>query len=213
VGGKLRHAFRYLWQWPQFAKGLWRLSQLDQPIVTVFGGKRAQEDDVYFKQAFDLGKKLVEADFSVITGGGPGIMEAALCGAVATGKSNRALGISVSGVDEPFNPRCKRETLFLQNFATRKWLLIHYSCSFVIFPGGIGTLDELAEVINLIKVNQISRLPVILVGSSYWRDFTQWVHVALRHNFIDPAFKDLFYVTDDVDDAVQKIKESATRNE
>lgn len=208
MDGKLRHAFRYMWQWPQFARGLWHLSRLQQPIVTVFGGKQAAVEADFYKKAYELGKKLVEHDFSVITGGGPGIMEAALCGAVSVDATQRALGIGVHGIDEPFEPRCKRETLLLSNFAVRKWLLIYYSCAYVIFPGGIGTLDELSEVINLIKLKQIPRCPVILFGRHYWLDFTQWVHVALEHKFIDPALKDLFYVTDDVDDVVNVIVNS-----
>lgn len=207
MAGKVKHAFQYLWQWPEFVYGLWKLSCLKQPIVSVFGGKRASQESHIFKQAFELGKKLIEADFSVITGGGPGIMEATLCGALSTGQKQRALGITVRGVDEPTAPLCERETVYLSNFATRKWLLMYYSRAYVIFPGGIGTLDELAEIMNLIKAQQIDRLPVILVGTSYWQDFTDWVNVALAHDLINPEFKDLFMVTDDINEVMRVIKQ------
>ncbi len=202
MGVKLQHAFEYLCEWPQFMRALWRLSKLQEPIITVFGGHQAPRDSDVYKQAFDLGRKLVEADYSVITGGGLGVMEAALCGALSVGKKGAGIGINVTGIDKPFVSACDREIIFVNNFATRKWLLIYYSAAYVVCPGGIGTFDELGDIMNLIKMGQIPRKPVILVGSNYWSDFSDWASVAIAHKFIDEEFIDLFTITDELDEVI-----------
>lgn len=202
MGVKLRHAFEYLRGWPQFVRALWRLSKLHEPIITIFGGHQAPRDSMDYKQAFELGRKLVEANYSVITGGGLGIMEAALCGALSVGKKNAGVGVNVTDIDKPFIPACEREIIYVNNFATRKWLLIYYSAAYIVCPGGIGTFDELGDIMNLIKMKQIERKPVILVGSVYWADFSDWASVAIAHKFIDEEFIDLFTITDDLDDVI-----------
>ncbi|MGE0009234.1 MAG: TIGR00730 family Rossman fold protein [Candidatus Babeliales bacterium] len=203
--GKTRHAAQYLWQWPQFVRGLWHLYRLKKPIVTVFGGHHADYNSHFYKIAFELGKKLADADQAVITGGGMGIMEAVLCGAVSTGKKPFGFGINVIGIDEPASSRCERTTIFLSNFSARKWLLMYYSDAYVIFPGGVGTFDELGDIMNLIKMKQIRRSPVVLVGTSFWASFSEWVDVAFTHGFIDAEFKNLFVMTDDLDEVIRLV--------
>lgn len=200
---KTKHALQYIWQWPDFLRGLWSLYRLKRAIVTVFGGHGAEYNSHYYKQAYSLGVKIAEADHAVITGGGLGVMEAVLCGAQSTGKKKFGLGITVAGIDEPFTPRCDRSVIFLRNFSVRKWLLMYYSDAYVIFPGGIGTFDELGDIMNLIKMKQIERAPVILVGTSFWASFDEWVHIALTHGFIDAEFRHLFVITDDLDEVVR----------
>jgi len=194
----IRESLEHLTDWPRYLYCLWRVSQLPKPIITVFGGKRAPVTSDYYKQAFDLGGKLVTQNMSVITGGGPGIMESALCGAVAQ-KKERSLGIGVIGVDVGFTSACNQETIYAPDFATRKKLLIEFSGGFVALPGGIGTLDEITEVLNLIKTSKIKQIPMILVGTEYWQPFTDWLKLAHENDYIAPEYTDLLQVTDDLD--------------
>lgn len=203
---KIKHSLAYLWKWPEFVRGLLYVYRLKNPIITVFGGFHIQRDSHYYTQAYHLGESIAQADLSVITGGGLGVMEAVLCGAMSTGKKHRSLGITVVGIDEPFIPRCKRDIIFLSHFGVRKWLMTYYSIGFVVFPGGIGTFDELGEILNLIKMKQIDPAPVILIGSQFWSGFTDWVDVAAAQGYIDQEFKKLFVVTDNVSDVIPLIK-------
>jgi hypothetical protein len=197
IGKIFVELIRYGINFPQFAYALWKLSFLRQPVITIFGGKHAARESSYFFHAYELGKYLAQRHISVITGGGPGVMEAALCGAL-TEKSASAhvLGIGVSHVDEEFHPSCKSKTVFVRDFAARKWLLIHYSIAFVVFPGGIGTVDELFEVLNLIKTKKIKPAPVIVVGSSYWRPLLQLLDSAIKEGFILEKYRSLITVVD-----------------
>lgn len=191
-------AFNYLLMYPRYLYGLYRIHRLKKPIVTIFGGKGADEGSMYYKQAFSFTGQLVNNDFSVLTGGGPGIMESALCGGVAQRKKNRVLGIGVRGVDVDFVSSCGHETIFLGDFASRKWMLIRYSIGFICFPGGIGTLDEIIEVLNLIKTEKIAPVPVILIGKEYWYHIVKWIEFAVNQGFIKKDYAQLVTVTDDL---------------
>jgi len=148
-----------------------------------------------------LAKKLVEADISVLTGGGAGIMEAASCGAIPTQGSGHSLGIGVTDLREPRNP-CVQEYFELDYFFARKWLLTHYSIAFVVFPGGFGTLDELFEVLTLMQTKQLKRAPIVLIGKEFWAPFMGWlIDQALRHGTIAEQDVQLFSVTDDLEEA------------
>lgn len=198
-------AITYFFHYPFYLYGLWRIWKLKKPIITFFGGKRTPRTDPYYKKAFDLSARLVNDNFSILTGGGPGIMEAALCGAVKQGKKGYALGIGVHKVDEWFSSSCHYSTIFMRDFAHRKELLIAFSSAFVCFPGGIGTLDEILEVSNLIKTKKLTRIPIILLGTDYWQFFIKWVQQALEKNLINPEYTDLFIVTDDIDQVISII--------
>ena len=144
---------------------------------------------------------LVEDDISVLTGGGPGIMEAASCGAVPTKGTGRSMGIGVKDLGEGKNP-CVQEYFILNYFFARKWLLTHYSKAFVVFPGGFGTLDELAEILTLIQTKQLARAPIILIGKEYWAHFMIWVKgEALKHGTVVQEDINLFSVTDNLEEA------------
>jgi uncharacterized protein (TIGR00730 family) len=198
VWKEFKEAFTYLNSFWRYAYGLWRISRLKQPIVTIFGGKRADKTSDYYLKASHLAGMLVKHGISVLTGGGPGIMEAALCGGHAYDPRGRTLGIGVNGVDVSFRSSCGQETIYLADFATRKKLLINHSMAFIVFPGGLGTMDEISEVLNLIKTRKIEAAPVILIGTEYWQSFVDWFLLALKKDFIAPEHARVFEVTDDI---------------
>lgn len=202
---RLRFCTRYFWGLfrvnLQLLYGIWKVSKLKQPIVSVFGGARLPKEDYYFRQAHELAARLVEEDISVLTGGGPGIMEAASCGAIPRKGKGMSMGIGVKDLGEGKN-ECVNEYFDLDFFFARKWLLTRYSSAFVVFPGGFGTLDELAEVLTQIQTKKLSRVPIVLVGVEYWAPFMQWVkEEALKHGLVSQADIALFTVTDDLEQA------------
>lgn len=184
----------------QLLYGAWKVSALKQPIVTIFGGSRFAQDHPYAKKAQQLAQKLLEADISILNGGGPGIMEAASCALdLSKIKKAKSIGIGVKDLDEGHNP-CVHEYFELNYFFARKWLLTRYSKAFIVFPGGFGTLDELAEVLTLIQTKQSPRVPIVLFGIEYWDDFMVWVKKeALEHGLIAKEDLKLFTLTDDLE--------------
>ncbi len=190
----------------QLMYGVYKLSRLSQPIVAVFGGKGAYEEGKYANWAHDLAGKCAQKGMSVITGGGPGIMEAANCGAkqAAQNKKKSTLGIGVRGVDVGFVNDCSSVINFDYVFA-RKWLLTRYICAVVLFPGGVGTADEFFDVLNLIKLNKMKRVPIILIGCNYWKDLVAWYQHAYEYKLIDIPPHEAFVLTDDVDEAIRII--------
>lgn len=184
----------------QTVYGVFRISKLQEPIVSIFGGARFKGEDRYFKKAHELGRRLTELDISVLTGGGPGIMEAASCGVIDISKGKaRIMGIGVTDLGEEPN-KCAQEFFALDYFFARKWLLTHFSSAFVVFPGGFGTLDELSEVLTLIQTKKLDRVPIILFGVEYWHPFMVWLtDEALTHGTISEQDLKLFTVTDDLE--------------
>lgn len=183
----------------QVVYGLWRISKLPHPIVSIFGGARMPQHDKYAQEAGQIALWLVEKEISVLTGGGAGIMEAANCGAMRrTHKGDvHSMGIGVRGLNEPQN-MCTEEYFMLDYFFARKWLLTQYSLGFIVFPGGFGTLDELSEVLTLIQTNQMKKVPIVLMGKSYWEPFLQWLtEHALPLGLIQKEHLALISMTDD----------------
>ncbi len=183
----------------QIIYGAWRVSKLPHPIVSIFGSAQVVQTDKYAQEANQIASWLVEEGISVLTGGGPGIMEAANCGAIRSRKkgSVKSIGIGVRGLNEPQNI-CVEEYFELDYFFARKLLLTQYSSGFIVFPGGFGTLDELAEVLTLIQTKQMKKVPIVLVGKDYWRPFMQWVtDEALARGLVKSEHVKLFSVTDD----------------
>jgi uncharacterized protein (TIGR00730 family) len=172
-------------------------------LVSIFGGARIGQDTKHFFYAHHIAKQLVERDISVVTGGGPGIMEAANCGALAKKKgTGRSIGIGVSNLGEGRNP-CVHEYFELSHFFARKWLLTQYSHAFIVFPGGFGTLDELFEVLTLMQTKQMKKVPIILIEKSYWDPLLLWIeHKALLYGALNKEDIGLFYVTDNLDEVV-----------
>jgi uncharacterized protein (TIGR00730 family) len=195
----LKDVMLFLFRLPKVMYVLWRMSSLKGSIITIFGGKRVARDANPFMQASKLGFCLAEKDMAIITGGGPGIMEAALCAAIEKKGKGYGLGIGVYGVDRDFVSQCGKHTVYVGDFFIRKWLLTQYSKGFVIMPGGYGTMDELLEVLNLIKVGRIKPVPIVLIDTHYWQGWQAWVDTAVSHDCISQEFKDLFIITDDID--------------
>jgi uncharacterized protein (TIGR00730 family) len=182
--------------------GAWRVSSLPKPIITIFGGARFNQTNIYAKQAHELARMFADEGVSVLTGGGSGIMEAASCGVIASGKGKgRTMGISVSAINELPNP-CVQEYIELDYFYARKWLLTRYASGFIFFPGGFGTLDELGEILTLIQTGKSKRVPIILIGREYWDPLSKWLtDEALSQGLISKESFDLLHVTDDLNDA------------
>jgi uncharacterized protein (TIGR00730 family) len=182
----------------EFVEGFDQLSTLG-PAVTIFGSARVTTDDPMYAAARDLARRLAEIGFDIITGGGPGIMEAANQGAQLGG------GLSVGcNIELPFeqghNPYVDLPVQF-RYFFVRKTMFVKYAQSFVIFPGGFGTLDELFEALTLIQTGKIHNFPVILFGATYWKGLVDWIHeTLLREGKIRDSDLALFLVSDDPDE-------------
>jgi uncharacterized protein (TIGR00730 family) len=191
-----RTVFQMLW-------GTWRISKLPVPIVSLFGSSRMKLNSPYAHKARELGRRFIDNGISLLTGGGPGIMEAAAACDIyeVTPGKGKSMGIGVKGVEDvPVS--CPREYLQLDYFFARKWLLTEYSSGFVVFPGGYGTLDEFAGVLTLMQTKKLKRAPIVLIGKEYWGSFVQWItKEAVLHGTIMPEDLELFYVTDDLDEA------------
>ena len=174
------------------------------PAVTVFGSARTKSSETFYKASVELGQKLAKENFAVITGGGPGIMEAANKGAKqAKGKS---VGLNIELPHEQGGNRFTNVPVNFHYFFARKVCFVKYSMGFVFMPGGFGTLDEMFEVLTLVQTERITRFPLVLFGKRYWSGLLRWMDTALEdHQLISPGDLDLLRVTDDVDEAVQII--------
>ena len=194
----------------QIIHGMLKITRLPKPRVSIFGGHISKLAD-YAHKAHALSYSLIRADISVLTGGGPGMMEAANCGAshFDTSKTRaRTLGISVSGLEtEAFNPCVGEKGIITSYFFARKWLLMYYSDVFIFFPGGIGTIDELTEVLTLTQTKKLPITPIILFGKEYWQPLIEWLNNVVIHSGMAFAQDiEAIIITDDVDEALALIK-------
>jgi len=173
------------------------------PAVSVFGSARTPPDEPHYAQAVDCGRRLVESGFAVITGGGPGIMEAANKGAIEAGGTSVGLNIALPMEQRP-NPFQNVEIDF-RYFFVRKVMFVKYARGFIIFPGGFGTMDEFFESLTLMQTLKIVPFPVVLVGKDFWSGLLDWMRSTLdtKYRTIGPDDMQLFSVTDDVEEAVQ----------
>lgn len=187
----------------EFVEGFDTLAGLP-PAVTIFGSARTPEDDPEYRRADELAKALVRAGFAVITGGGPGIMEAANKGARGEGGISVGLNIELP-FEQQINPYVNVAVSFRYFFA-RKTMFAKYAEAFVAFPGGFGTLDELFECLTLIQTGKLKHFPVILVGTSYWSGLLEWLRRRmLAEHKIKPEDMSLMTVTDSIDEVVDII--------
>lgn len=174
--------------------------------VSVFGSARFNENHPAYVQARELGQRLAQEQIAVITGGGPGIMEAANRGAMEAGGESVGLNICLPMEQSP-NPFANRSVTF-NYFFIRKVMLVKYASAFVIFPGGFGTMDELFEAVTLIQTKKIKKFPIILVGKEYWGGLLQWVKTTmLDYGNISPEDIDIINVVDSTEEIVHIIKE------
>lgn len=207
LGMVIRAYLQLLRAFWQLIYGVWRISKLPEPRVSIFGGARFAAHDRYYTKAKELGTMLANDNISVLTGGGPGIMEAASCGVLAPKKDGvKIIGVGVNGLDERPS-ECVQEHFNLDYFFARKWLLVYYSEAFVVFPGGFGTLDEMSEVLTLMQTKKLKRAPIILVGYEFWKPFMHWLEKeALAHGTVSKNDLTLFVITDDLDEVQRLIK-------
>ncbi len=204
----LQHeAWRVLRIMSEFVESFETLAQLG-PSVSVFGSSRLPSQDRYYQLAITCGAKLVAKDFAVITGGGPGIMEAANKGALEAGGTSVGLNISLPMEQLP-NPYQNVELNF-RYFFIRKVMFVKYAKGFVIFPGGFGTMDEFFESLTLIQTLKAIPFPVVLIGTDFWSGLIDWMRVTLDKEFQTISTEDfeLFHLTDDVEQAVQIVHDS-----
>ncbi|WP_372506031.1 TIGR00730 family Rossman fold protein [Actinomadura madurae] len=195
----------------EFVEGFGLLAELPK-AVSVFGSARTKPDSPEYGLAVDIGARLHDAGYAVITGGGPGIMEAANKGCDESG------GLSVGlGIELPFEQKLNDHLdigLEFRYFFVRKTMFVKYSQAFVVLPGGFGTLDELFEAITLVQTGKITRFPIVLVGTEFWGGLLDWVKKSmLTSGKISPRDIDLIHLTDDPDEVVQIIREGHTRAE
>lgn len=199
--------WRVLRIFSEFVEGFDALSRIG-PAAAVFGSARVTESDPYYQAARQVGTKLAQAGLTVITGGGPGIMEAANRGAKEAGGYSVGCNIELPREQEP-NPY-QDIALHFRYFFVRKMMLVKYSVGFVIFPGGFGTMDEVFESMTLVQTGKIEGFPIVLFGSDYWGGLVEWLREEmLARGFIDPEDLDIITLTDDVDVTVGRIVECA----
>jgi uncharacterized protein (TIGR00730 family) len=182
----------------QILDGVWRISKLSRPRITIFGSSKISSTDRYAQEAQQVATLLVENGISVMTGGGPGIMAAANLGAQSIPLDEAiSVGVGLRGLHEEKNTYVQ-EYFELDYFFARKWLLTQYSTGFIVFPGGFGTLDELSEVLTLIQTAQMKKVPVVLIGKEFWQPFIDWMtQEPLSHGLITAEHLALLSVTDD----------------
>jgi uncharacterized protein (TIGR00730 family) len=194
----------------EFVEGFGALAEL--PVaVSVFGSARTPVDSADYKAGVAIGRALAEAGYAVITGGGPGAMEAANRGASEAG------GLSVGlGIELPFEQGLNEFVdlgLNFRYFFVRKTMFVKYAQGFVVLPGGLGTLDELFEALTLVQTKKVTRFPVILFGSAYWSGLVAWLKDTLvAQGKASQADLELFHVTDEIDDVLRILAESRKPN-
>jgi uncharacterized protein (TIGR00730 family) len=201
-----------LWQaWKIFRELIrgFRKLHFAGPCVTVFGSARFDETHLYYRQARLIGQQLAKVGFTVMTGGGPGIMEAANRGAKDV-KGAKSIGVNIKLPQEQKpNPYVDSFVEF-EHFFVRKLMLIKYSYAFIVCPGGFGTLDELFEVLTLIQTGKLQDFPVALVGREYWAPGIEQLKKFVLEKTIDPVDLDKLYIGDDPNEVVKHVTEVAT---
>lgn len=189
-----------------FVRGF-RVLHFVGPCVTVFGSARIREGQPYYELARQMGRAIVELGFTVMTGGGPGIMEAANRGAKEAGGPSVGCNVELPHEQMP-NPYLDR-WVTLRYFFVRKNLLVKYSYAFVIMPGGAGTLDEFFEALTLIQTGKIRNFPIVVMGVEYWRQLVDFMESMARIGTISRDDLQLIHVTDSVDEAIEHIRQKA----
>ena len=187
----------------EFVNGYEILSKIG-PCVSIFGSARTKPNDKYYKLAEEIAEKIVEHGYGVITGGGPGIMEAGNKGAHIGGGTSVGLNIELP-FEQHDNPYIDSDkNLDFDYFFVRKVMFVKYSQGFVVMPGGFGTLDEMFEAVTLIQTNKIEKFPIILVGSDFWEGLLDWIKKVLldKFNNISPKDMDLIHVVDTAEEVL-----------
>ena len=192
----------------EFVEGFEKMSKIG-PCVSVFGSARTKPANKYYKQAEEIGYLLTQKGYGVITGGGPGIMEAANKGAKRGNGKSVGLNIELP-FEQSSNPFIDHDKLInFDYFFVRKVMFVKYAQGFIVLPGGVGTLDELFEAITLIQTNKIGKFPIVLVGKSYWEGLLDWIKVVLldKEKNISKEDLELINIVETPEEAVEIIEE------
>jgi hypothetical protein len=189
----------------EFVEGYDKLFKIG-PCVSIFGSARTKPEEKYYELASEFASKLTAQGFGVITGGGPGIMEAANKGARTSNGKSVGVGIQLpheQGINEFVDPNY---SINFNYFFVRKVMFVKYAQALVVFPGGFGTLDELFESLTLVQTHKITKIPIVLFGSEYWEGLVQWMNNSMKEwGTISENDTDLFMVTDSCDEGVDHI--------
>ncbi len=195
----------------EFVEGFEKLGDV-RDAVAIFGSARTPENESDYRLAVETARLLAEAGFPIITGGGPGIMEAANRGAVEG--DGVSIGCNIELPHEQGTNQYVRRSMYFRFFFVRKTMFAKYSMAFVVFPGGYGTLDELFEALTLIQTGKVSSFPVVLVGTAYWQGLRDWLRDTMaRERKISPEDLNLFHVTDDPQEVLRIIREARDNGE
>jgi uncharacterized protein (TIGR00730 family) len=204
------YEFFFAWRvFRQFIKAFRNLHFVG-PCITVFGSARFREDHPYYIKAREFGKKIAELGFTTMTGGGPGIMEAANRGAYESGGMSVGCNIQLP-FEQKENPYMQKSVLF-EHFFVRKVVLIKYSYAFIILPGGFGTLDELFETLTLVQTKSIQNFPVVLFGKEYHQPLLEYIEYMAEQGTISKEDMKLVLVTDDTEEAMNHIRNYINTN-
>jgi len=190
----------------EFVEGFEKLARIG-PCVSIFGSARTEPDSPYYKLAEEIAYKLTQHGYGIITGGGPGIMEAANLGARRGKGVSVGINISLPYEQEPNLFIDPDKLITFDHFFVRKVMFMKYAQGFIVLPGGFGTFDELFEALTLIQTGKIGRFPIILMGSEYWEGLIKWIKEVMleREKNINPEDLELFKVYDTADEAVDYI--------
>jgi len=195
----------------ELVEGFDKLSGVE-PAVTIYGSSRLKADDELYAQTEEIAYKLGQTGFSIITGGGPGVMEAANKGALRAGVTS--VGLNITLPEEQICNSYTTNSITFDHFFVRKVMLVKYAVAFVIIPGGLGTLDELTEVLTLMQTHKIRPFPVILFNSQYWKGFLDWLQsVVLAREFISEDDLNLLRVCDHPDEVIEAVQRWYLRQE
>jgi uncharacterized protein (TIGR00730 family) len=205
-GYELKFAWKVFWQ---FIKGF-RTLHFAGPCITVFGSARFKEDNIYYQQARSMGKRIAELGFTTMTGGGPGIMEAANRGAFENGGMSIGCNIQLPFEQKP-NPYIQKSITF-EYFFIRKTMLIKYSYAFIIMPGGFGTMDEFFETLTLVQTKTITGFPIVLFGKEYYKPLMATIEDMAKQGTIATEDMSLVLLTDDENEAMDHIRAYITSN-
>ncbi len=190
----------------EFRQGFEAVDRIDRPAVTIFGSARIREDDPVYQSAREVARLFAEQGWAVVTGGGPGVMEAANRGAKEGG--GLSVGFNIELPHEQQSNGYIDLSITFRHFYVRKTMFVKAAEGFVVFPGGFGTADELFEALTLIQTGKVLHFPVVLVGSDYWAELLEWMRVELlADGMISPKDVELLFVTDDPDEAVARVLE------
>ncbi|MBP3222919.1 MAG: TIGR00730 family Rossman fold protein [Actinomycetaceae bacterium] len=194
----------------EFVEGFDTLVHMDVPGISIFGSARLDETSPYYHDAYTIANKLSQAGYGVITGGGPGIMEAANKGA----KDGHGLSLGF-GIELPYEQTMNPFVdvpLYFRYFFVRKVMFLKYSTGFVVMPGGFGTLDELFEAVCLVQTGKVEKFPIVLFGVEFWSGLKQWIEERLlSEGLISEGDENLLILTDSVDEVINTIQSCAIK--